>query len=97
MKGTLLGSKLCSVRDITNRCNKANVAFYTYKNLWLDSSVKISECRKLRLYAALLTSVLLTAAVGPNVISNENCTHCNVTLTERIAEARWKMACIKEW
>ena len=31
----LLGSKLCSERDTTNRCSnyKANVAFYTYKNL----------------------------------------------------------------
>ena len=55
----LLGSKLCSERDITNRWNKANVAFYTYNNLWLDSSVKISECRKLRLYEVLVKSVLL--------------------------------------
>ena len=55
----LLGSKLCSEKDITNRRNKANVAFYTYKNLWIDNSVKISESRKLRLYEALVTSVLL--------------------------------------
>ena len=116
----LLGSKLCSERDITNRCNKANVAFYTYKNLWLDSSVKISECRKLRLYEALVTSVLLyncscwaapkkaldsvdilqrkplrqiLKIFWPNVISNENLyKRCKVRpLTERIAEARWKM------
>ena len=51
----LLGSKLCSEKDITNRRNKANVAFYTYKNLWLDNN----ESRKLRLYEALVTSVLL--------------------------------------
>ena len=116
----LLGSKLCSERDIANRCNKANVAFYTYKNLWLDSSVKISECRKLRLYEALVTSVLLyncscwaapkkaldsvdilqrkhlrqiLKIFWPNVISNENLyKRCKVRpLTERIAEARWKM------
>ena len=55
----LLGSKLCSERDIANRCNKANVAFYTYKNLWLNSSVQICESRKLKLYEALVTSVLL--------------------------------------
>ena len=53
----LLGSKLCSEKDITNRCNKANVAFYTYKNL--DNNVKISESKKLRLYEALVTSVLI--------------------------------------
>ena len=40
-----------------NGCNKTN--FYTYKNFWPDSSVKISECRKLRLYEDLVTSVLL--------------------------------------
>ena len=55
----LLGSKLCSERDIANRCNKANVAFFTYKNVWLKGSVKISENRKLKLYEALVTSVLL--------------------------------------
>ena len=45
----LLGSKLCSEHDIANRCNKANVAFFTYKNTWLTSSVKICKRRKLRL------------------------------------------------
>ena len=116
----LLGSKLYSEKDITNIRNKANVAFYTYKNLWLDNSVKISESRKLRLYEALVTSVLLhtcSSWAAPkkavysvdvlqrkhlrqilkifwlNVISNENLyKRCKVRpLTERIAEARWKM------
>lgn len=60
----LLGSKLCSEKDITNRRNKANVAFYTYKNLWLDNSVKISE--SLCLYGhkeALLAIVSFTLLV----------------------------------
>jgi len=116
----LLGSKLCSERDIANRCNKANVAFFTYKNTWLTSSVKICERRKLRLYEALVTSVLLYNCSSwaapksvldsvdilqrkhfrqilrifyPNIISNENLyKRCQARpLTERIAEARWKM------
>lgn len=58
-ESVLLGSKLCSERDIINRRNKANVAFYTYKKVWLNSSVQISESRKLKLYEALVTSVLL--------------------------------------
>ena len=58
-ESVLLGSKLCSERDIVNRGNKANVAFYTYKKVWLNSSVQISESRKLKLYEALVTSVLL--------------------------------------
>ena len=55
----LLGSKLDSELDIKNRINKANVAFHTYKKVWLNSSVKISEARKIKLYEALVTSVLL--------------------------------------
>ena len=35
-ESVLLGSKLCSERDIVNRGNKANVAFYTY--------MKVSNC-----------------------------------------------------
>ena len=58
-ESVLLGSKLCSERDIVNRRNKANVAFYTYKKVWLNSSVQISESGKLKLYEALVTSVLL--------------------------------------
>ena len=56
-ESVLLGSKLCSERDIVNRRNKANVAFYTYKKVWLNSSVQISESRKLN--EALVTLVLL--------------------------------------
>ena len=55
----LLCSKLDSELDIKNRINKANVAFHTYKKVWLNSSVKISEARKIKLYEALVTSVLL--------------------------------------
>jgi hypothetical protein len=55
----LLGSKLCSVRDIQHRINKANIAFHTYKKVWLHGSVKLSESRKLKLYEALVTSVLM--------------------------------------
>ena len=50
---------MARVSAIVNRRNKANVAFYTYKKVWLNSSVQISESRKLKLYEALVTSVLL--------------------------------------
>ena len=58
----LLGSKLGSEEDVTNRCNKANVAFYTtYKKLWCQGPkrAQISEKRKIKLYESLVTSVLL--------------------------------------
>ena len=59
IESLLLGSKLCSIRDILNRINKANRAFHTYANVWLNSAIQISEERKLKLNAALVTSVLL--------------------------------------
>ena len=69
----LLGSKLCSIK---NRCNKASAAFHTYRKVWLNSSVKISESRKLRLYEALVTSTLLynccSWAAPANVLESVN-------------------------
>lgn len=58
----LLGSKLGSEEDIINRLNKANVAFHSsYKKLWCQGHkrTQISEQRKIKLYEALVTSILL--------------------------------------
>ena len=72
----LLGSKLSSIEDIKNRCNKANAAFHTYNKVWITSSVKISESRKIKLYEALVTSTLLyncsSWAVPANVFESLN-------------------------
>lgn len=69
----VLGSKLCSERDIQHRLNKANIAFHTYKKIWLNGTVKIDEKRKIRLYDALITSVLLynssSWAVPDNILN----------------------------
>ena len=69
----VLGSKLCSERDIKHRLNKANIAFHTYKKIWLNGQVKISEKRKIKLYDALITSVLLyncsSWAVPENILN----------------------------
>ena len=75
-------SKICSEKDITNRCNKANVAYYTYKNLWPNKapdSVDLFQRKNLRQILKIF---------WPNVISNENLyKRCKVRpLTERIAE-----------
>ena len=53
-----LGSKIDSEADITQRCSKANSAFHFYNKLWLKGT-SISLCVKLKLYEALVTSVLL--------------------------------------
>ena len=64
----LLDSQLYSEKDITNRRNKANVAFYTYKNLWLYNSVKISESLCLyRHKEALLAIVSFTHLRNLNI------------------------------
>ena len=69
----MLGSKLCSERDIQYRLNKANTAFHTYKKIWLNGTVKINKKMKIRLQDALITSVLLyncsSWAVPENILN----------------------------
>ena len=64
---------MCYERDIQHRLNKANIAFHTYKKIWLNGAVKIDEKRKVRLYDALITSVLLyncsSWAVPENILN----------------------------
>ena len=54
----LLGSLLCSNKDIDNRCNKGWQAFTKFEKIWL-SGKKISLSRKLKLYEAQVVSVML--------------------------------------
>ena len=57
----LLGTKLGSEEDISNRISKANTAFRSYNNIWRQGPkrAQISEERKLKLYESLVVSVLL--------------------------------------
>ena len=58
---TLLGTKLGSEQDVTNRINKANTAFWSFDKLWCQGSEmsQITEKRKIKLYDSLVVSVLL--------------------------------------
>ncbi|XP_063680130.1 uncharacterized protein LOC134815520 [Bolinopsis microptera] len=58
---TLLGTKLGSEQDVTNRINKANSAFWSFDKLWCQGSERsqITEKRKIKLYDSLVVSVLL--------------------------------------
>ncbi|XP_063695298.1 uncharacterized protein LOC134826737 [Bolinopsis microptera] len=58
---TLLGTKLGSEQDVTNRINKANTAFWSFDKLWCQGSERsqITEKRKIKLYDSLVVSVLL--------------------------------------
>ena len=57
----LLGTKLGSEEDVTNRINKANTAFWSFDKLWCQGSKRnqITEARKISLYCSLVVSVLL--------------------------------------
>jgi len=54
----LLGSLLCSNKDIDQRCSKGWQAFTKFEKVWLKGK-KISLSRKLKLYEAQVVSVML--------------------------------------
>jgi len=54
----LLGSLLCSERDVASRCIKGDIAFRKFEKVWLTGK-KISLDRRLRLYEAQVVSVML--------------------------------------
>ena len=53
-----LGSLLCSTADIKHRCQLGNFAFSRFKKVWLMGP-KISLSKKLKVYEAQVTSVIL--------------------------------------
>ena len=54
----LLGSLLCSTKDILHRIQLGNIAFANFKKIWLQRNT-ISLDRKLLIYEAQVTSVIL--------------------------------------
>ena len=74
----LLGSLLCSTKDITRRCILGNAAFSTFKKIWLQGA-KISLERKLKVYEAQVVSVMLyncnSWSAPQNVINKLDITH----------------------
>ena len=54
----LLGSLLCSTKDILHRIQLGNVAFANFRKVWLQGR-KISLKRKLLIYEAQVVSVLM--------------------------------------
>ena len=54
----LLGSMLCSTKDIFNRIYLANIAFSNFKKVWLHGK-RISIRRRIQVYDAQVVSVLL--------------------------------------
>ena len=49
---------LCSLKDIQYRCHLGNLAFSNYQKYWLNGP-KIPLCIKIRLYDAVVASVML--------------------------------------
>ena len=53
----LLGSLMCSVKDINRRCILGNVAFNSFSKAWLNSKITLSK--KLNVYNAQVVSVIM--------------------------------------
>ncbi|XP_063673708.1 uncharacterized protein LOC134810943 [Bolinopsis microptera] len=92
---TLLGTKLGSEQDVTNRMNKANSAFWSFDKLWCQGSERsqITEKRKIKLYDSLVVSVL-TAPVqllllGRTSACSRVCRCCSEKHLKRILHIYW--------
>ena len=74
----LLGSLMCSVKDIERRIILANSAFSTFQNVWQKRRL-ISTSKLLKVYDAQVGSVLLYNAgcwaVPQHIIEKVNITH----------------------
>jgi hypothetical protein len=57
-KSKLLGSHMCSIYDIKQRCIKGNIAFNSYKNVWLQGR-RINIRRLIQIYEAMVVSVIM--------------------------------------
>ena len=53
----LLGSLMCSTKDINNRCALGNVAFKSFSKAWLNSKITLEK--KLKVYQAQVVSVIM--------------------------------------
>ena len=57
-KTKLLGSHMCSKYDIAQRCIKGNIAFNSFKNVWLQGR-KIHLSKLIKIYEAMVVSVIM--------------------------------------
>ena len=53
----LLGSLMCSVKDIGNRCILGNIAFQSFKKVWMNSKITLNK--KLKVYEAQVVSIIM--------------------------------------
>ena len=53
----LLGSLMCSVKDINRRCVLGNIAFNSFSKVWLSSKITLEK--KLKVYQAQVISVIM--------------------------------------
>ena len=53
----LLGSLMCTTKDINHRCTLGNVAFQSFKKVWINSKIPVDK--KLKVYEAQVVSVIM--------------------------------------
>ena len=53
----LLGSLMCSVKDVGNRCMLGNIAFQSFKKVWMNSRITLEK--KIKVYEAQVVSIIM--------------------------------------
>ena len=57
-ESTLLGSLMCSTKDVKQRCIKGNIAFNSFKAVWLEGR-RIPLPKLITIYEAMVVSVIM--------------------------------------
>jgi hypothetical protein len=85
----LLGSLMCSTKDISRRCILGNVAFNNFKKVWMNS--RITLAKKLKVYEAQVVSVIMynsSCWAAPKVVL-EKLNVCHRKHLRQILNIRW--------
>ena len=90
----LLGSLMCSSKDIVRRCILGNVAFNSFKKVWLNSRITLQK--KLKVYEAQVVSVIMynsSCWAAPKVVL-EKLDICHRKHLRQILNIRWPIGMI---
>ena len=71
---------MCSIYDIEQRCIKGNIAFNSYKNVWLQGR-RININKLVQIYEAMVVSVIMyncsSWAATNDILEKLDVCHCN--------------------
>ena len=85
----LLGSLMCSTKDILKRCTLGNVAFQSFSKVWLNSRIPL--VKKLKVYEAQVISVIMyncSSWAAPDIVMKK-LDICHRKHLRKIMNVRW--------